>query len=118
MNGKADLHLHTTYSDGALSPYDLIKKAKSVGLVAISITDHDSVGALDVASEMGKVLEIEVIPGMELSASVDDLEVHILGYFMDYRDKKLLDALSVFQEKRLRRAERIVDKLNRMNIPL
>ena len=55
---------------------------------------------------------------MELSASYKNTEIHILGYFMDYHNKVLEDALAVFREKRRRRAERIVDKLNRMNIPL
>src|SRR5258708_34221984 len=55
---------------------------------------------------------------MEVSATIDECEVHILGYFMDYHDKTLVEALALFREKRLRRAERIVGKLNRMNIPL
>jgi 3',5'-nucleoside bisphosphate phosphatase len=118
LDAKADLHLHTTYSDGALSPYQLISKAKQAGLSIISITDHDSVGAVDEAVEIGREFDIEVVPGMELSANLGDLEVHILGYFMDCQDAPLLAALAVFREKRLRRAERIVGKLNRMNIPL
>lgn len=118
MDGRADLHTHTTYSDGALSPYDLVKKAKSVGLNIISITDHDTVGGLDEAIEIGREFDVEVIPGVELSASLKDMEVHILGYFFDYKNKILLDALAVFRQERLKRAERIVDKLNRMNIPL
>ncbi len=118
MEGKADLHTHTTYSDGSLSPYELIKKAKSAGLRVISITDHDSVSALDEAIEIGKEFDVEVIPGMELSATHDGTEMHILGYLMDYHNKALEEALSIFREKRLRRVERMVDKLNRMNIPL
>lgn len=118
MEGKADLHTHTTYSDGSLSPYELIKKAKSVGLSAISITDHDSVSGLDDAIEIGKEFDVQVVPGMELSANHNDSEVHILGYLMDYHNKALQEALAIFREKRLRRVERIVDKLNRMNIPL
>ena len=59
MNAKADLHLHTTYSDGALSPYELVKKAKAAGLEIISITDHDSVGAFDEAIEIGKEFDVD-----------------------------------------------------------
>ena len=118
MEPLADLHLHTTYSDGALSPYELIRKAHGAGLRIISITDHDSVGAIDEASDLAKEFDLEIVPGMELSATVNQSEVHILGYFMDYHDKALLEALALFREKRLRRAERIVGKLNRMNIPL
>lgn len=118
MDGKADLHMHTTYSDGTLSPYELISKAKSVGLNVISITDHDSTGALDEAIEIGKEFDLEVVPGMELSATLMDSEIHILGYFMDFHNQILVDALAIFREERRRRVERIVDKLNQMNIPL
>ena len=118
MERKADLHTHTTHSDGALSPYELITKAKNAGLSIISITDHDSVSALEEAVEFGKESGVEVIAGMELSTSFNDQEIHILGYFVDYRSKTLLDALAVFRGRRRKRAERIVDKLNRMNIPL
>ncbi|MBI4547442.1 MAG: PHP domain-containing protein [Ignavibacteriae bacterium] len=118
MDAKADLHTHTIYSDGALSPYELITKAKSVGLETISITDHDSVSGLDEADDTGKKLNVEVVPGVELSASFDGEEVHILGYFIDYRSQSLLSALDVFRKERIQRAERIVDKLNQINIPL
>lgn len=118
MDGRADLHLHTTYSDGSLSPSDLVVKAKNVGLSVISITDHDSVGAIEEAIQVGKESGVEVIPGMELSASYQNMEVHILGYFMDYTNSVLQEALAIFRENRLKRIARIVDKLNRMNIPL
>jgi len=118
VDGIADLHLHTTYSDGTLSPGELVRKAAAVGLTLISITDHDSVGGLDEASDVGKTCGVEVIPGMELSAAFDGSEIHILGYFMDYHNQNLADSLSGFREERLKRAERIVNKLNRMNIPL
>ncbi|MBI1804197.1 MAG: PHP domain-containing protein [Ignavibacteriae bacterium] len=118
MDGRADLHLHTTYSDGSLSPADLVAKVKNAGLSIISITDHDSVGAIDEAIRIGKELGVEVIPGMELSASYQHMEVHILGYFMDYTNRALQESLAIFRENRLKRIARIVDKLNRMNIPL
>lgn len=110
--------MHTIYSDGALSPPELIAKAKDAGLQVVSITDHDSVSGLEEAFEAARNLQLEVVPGMELSAMMNGFEIHILGYFMDFRDKSLLDSLAGFREERLRRAERIVDKLNRMNIPL
>ena len=118
MNGRADLHTHTIHSDCALSPYDLIKKAKSVGLNIISITDHDSVSGIDEAIDIGKEFDVEVIPGVELSATLNDVEIHILGYFVDFRNEALRDALAGFRDERLKRAERIVNKLNSMNIPL
>jgi predicted metal-dependent phosphoesterase TrpH len=118
MDGKADLHIHTLYSDGALSPAEVVQAAYTAGLSTISITDHDSVSALEEATELGRTLGVEVIPGVELSAAVDDTEIHILGYFFDFQNEVLLESLAEFREERLRRAERIVNKLNSMNIPL
>jgi predicted metal-dependent phosphoesterase TrpH len=118
VDGKADLHTHTTNSDGALSPYELITKAKSVGLSIISITDHDTVNGIDEAIEISKEFDIEVIPGTELSATYHGNEIHILGYFVDHTNPILLESLAFYRAERLKRVERIVDKLNRMNIPL
>jgi len=116
--GRADLHSHTTHSDGALSPYDLIQRAHSVGLEVLSITDHDNVGALDEATEWGAGLGMEVVPGLELSVSLGEKDVHILAYFFDHRNPDLLDYLTFFRRERLKRAERIVHKLNSINVPL
>ena len=118
MEGRADLHLHTTYSDGALSPADLILKAKNAGISIISVTDHDSVGAIEEATRLGQASGVEVIAGVELSASYLNTEVHILGYFVDHTNKTLQTALDIFRKNRVKRVARIVDKLNRMNIPL
>lgn len=114
----ADLHTHTIHSDGALSPRELIVRAKNAGLDAISITDHDTINALEEAASLSAELGVEVIPGVELSTNCGGNEVHILGYFFDVTDENLRESLTVFREERLKRVERIVDKLNRMNIPL
>lgn len=115
---RADLHTHTIHSDGALVPYDLIQRAHSAGLEVLSITDHDNVGALDEAIEWGKGLGMEVITGLELSVSLGEKDVHVLAYFIDHRNQDLLDYLTFFRRERLKRAERIVQKLNKLNIPL
>ncbi len=113
---KADLHSHTFYSDGKLSPEELIQKARLTGIDTLSITDHDSVEGIDEAVHFGKLNDIEIIPGVELSSEHNGHEVHVLGYFMDYKNPQLLQFLSSFREKRLRRAEKIVEKLNSMNV--
>ncbi len=118
VDGRADLHLHTVHSDGALTPRELLVKARDAGLSVVSITDHDSVGALDLALLDARSLAIEIVPGVELSASYQNGEIHILGYFVDCSNKILLDALAVFREKRKLRVERIVNKLHKLNIPL
>jgi len=111
---KADLHLHTNYSDGKLTPFQLIDLSVKSGLSIISITDHDNVNALEQAVEYGNQKGIQVIPGVEISADLDDQEVHILGYFIDYKNQKMLEFLSASRELRINRNEKIVRKLNEM----
>jgi hypothetical protein len=118
MDGKADLHIHTTFSDGAYSPRDVLQLAGRAGLTTISITDHDHVGAIDEAIAIGRDCGIHVIPGVELSASVGDVDIHILGYFLDHHNERLLEYLSHLRAERFKRAERIVGKLHNLNIPL
>ncbi len=118
MDGKADLHMHTTHSDGVFTTEELLRRVKDVGLTTISITDHDNVGAIDEAIQVGKTLGVEVISGVELSSTVGEQDVHILGYFIDHKSQNLLDYLAFFRIERVRRAERIVGKLNDLNIPL
>ncbi len=118
MDVRADLHLHTSHSDGAYPPREVLAKVKTAGISVISITDHDNIGAIEEAQEAGRELGVEVVPGVELSASFEVAEIHILGYFFDTTHPALREALSIFRERRLKRAERIVDKLNKLNIPL
>ena len=115
---KADLHTHTYYSDGKFSPEILVRKAKDCGLHSISVTDHDNVDGIDEATGAGKEFNVEVIPGVELSSECRGNEVHVLGYFMDYKSPKLQEHLLEFRKKRKIRAEKIVEKLNELHIPL
>lgn len=116
--GRADLHLHTHHSDGAFSPYELIRRARNAGLSVISITDHDNVAAVDESIAWGREMNVDIIPGLELSVAMGEKDVHLLAYFFDHTNKNLLDYLSFFRHERVKRAERIVDKLNKINIPL
>ena len=115
---RADLHLHTSYSDGVYAPREIVDKARAAGIFTLSITDHDNVGGFDQAVEYGKSVGVEVIPGVELSAAMGEKDVHILAYFIDCKSRSLLDYLSFFRYERLKRAERIVEKLNKINIPI
>jgi hypothetical protein len=118
MSGRADLHLHTTHSDGTLSVAELIRRTKAAGLTTVSITDHDTVDAVPAALEEGKAAGLDVLPGVELSVSVGEQDVHILGYLFDHTDRNLLEHLSYYRVERVKRAERIVEKLNDLNLPL
>jgi predicted metal-dependent phosphoesterase TrpH len=118
LNNKTDLHLHTNHSDGALSTEELLTRSRKNGLNCISIVDHDNVSAVGEAIPLGKQLGIEVIPGVELSTIINDYEIHILGYFIDNKNENLLEYLKFFRTERITRAKRIVEKLNKLKIPL
>lgn len=81
-NKIIDLHTHSTYSDGSMTPIELVKHAKASGLSAIALSDHDNSEGVNQAVTCGKEVGIEVIPAIELSAQ-SETETHILGYFID-----------------------------------
>ena len=116
-----DLHIHTTFSDGALSPTEVVSYASKVGLSAISITDHDCVDGISEAIEAGKKYGVEVVPGIELSAELDNVsrtEMHILGYYVNHKSKSFLDSLSIFKKVRIQRANEIYSKLEKLGMKL
>ncbi|MGE5400125.1 MAG: PHP domain-containing protein, partial [Ignavibacteriales bacterium] len=118
MNGKIDLHLHTTCSDGVYSPLEIVTKAKKAGLDVISITDHDNLAGIEAATEFGKQLGVEVIPGVEISTDIEDKEVHLLGYFIDIYHDEFQKYLSFFRQERYNRALRIIKKLNNQGVSI
>ena len=118
MIPRIDLHMHTSYSDGFYSPFELIKKAADRRLDVISITDHDSVNSIEEAITIGKDFGITVIPGVEISTDIEDKEVHLLGYFIDINFPELKKYLSYFREERYHRATRIINKLNNIGIEI
>jgi len=114
-----DLHVHTTYSDGNFTPKEIIKYCKKLNIVAVSITDHDTTDGIEEAIEEGKKEGVEVIPGVELSAEYEEScegEVHILGYYIDYKNKVLQQKLELFRKAREERAYKIIEKLKKLNI--
>ncbi|MFZ1290737.1 MAG: PHP domain-containing protein [Melioribacteraceae bacterium] len=118
MKIKADLHTHTTYSDGALSPQELLDLAHKKQISVIGITDHDSVNGIDEAIKYGEKIGIEIVPGVEISTDIEDSEIHILGYFINYKDKELNKVLKFFRDERIERAKRIIKKLNKLEIEI
>jgi len=115
---RADLHLHSTYSDGVHSPRHLIELAAAAGLSAVSITDHDAVDGIEEAQAAGQTLGVEVIPGVELSTNERGIELHVLGYFIDPKCEQLKEYLRFFQEERLKRVQKIVDLLKAVGCPV
>ncbi len=111
---RFDLHVHTTASDGTLTPAELVRRAAASELTAIAITDHDSVEGVPEALEAAASLASSpvVIPGVELSAVHDGRDVHILGYFVRYADTDLQGHLFDLRTARINRARAIVDALS------
>ena len=115
---SADLHMHSTFSDGDWTPEKLVKSGRRVGLAAIALTDHDSVDGLKQAALFGAMHGIEIIPGVEISAFDEGVDLHILGYGFDPDHVELRAMLLRSQEARLTRAARMVEKLNQLGAPL
>lgn len=108
-----DLHTHTIHSDGALTPGDLVKKAKEVDLAAIAVTDHENTDGLESAKRVGKELGVEIIPAVEITSHPNpDTEHHILGYFIDYKDEKFQKEMVKIQKSREERSKKVIKNLN------
>jgi 3',5'-nucleoside bisphosphate phosphatase len=124
-----DLHAHTTVSDGGDDPRDLVRKASSLGLSAIAVTDHDNDAGCADAVDEGTKLGVEVVPGVEISCDVEDLAergfkpssrptMHLLGYFIPQADNPLSEGLADLQYHRANRNRIIVDRLNELGIDI
>ena len=119
MATEIDLHLHTTASDGRLSPTEVVRLAAGQGLKQMTISDHDSTEGLAEAFEESKNFpDLRIIPAIELSTDVPGDEIHMLGYFIQYDDKEFQDILKQFRTGRLDRAQEMVRKLAALGIVL
>ncbi len=109
----ADLHVHTTASDGVLSPKEIVARAHGAGLSCIAVTDHDGVGGIEEAVAAGAELGMKIIPGIEIStiSEADNEEIHMLGYFIRWRNKSLQNWLDGIISDRKERAAKMVENL-------
>ncbi len=107
----ADLHIHSTYSDGSLTPFEIVEVSAELQLKVISITDHDTVSGVEETIEAAQGA-IEVIPAVEMSSNIGDLDIHILGYYVDYHDDDLLTYLESFKKHRIERVKKIMRNLS------
>ena len=114
----ADLHIHTKFSDGTFAPEYVVREAQKKGLSCIAITDHDEVEGCAPAIKEAEKFDIEVIPGVELSAEIGNYEIHILGYFIDWQEKWFQDKLRQICDVRRKRALTIIEKLKARGIVL
>lgn len=106
-----DLHLHTDCSDGALSPVDLVRAARTAGLDSIAVTDHDTVAGVRAAEEEGRAAGIEVLAGIEVSADSPAGTCHVLGFLVDPGSSFLREPLAYLRAQRRRRVAEIVERL-------
>ena len=115
---RIDLHTHSYASDGSLSPAEVIKAAKNANLKAIALTDHDTIDGVREALEAAGQLDIECIPGIELSAFYKNLEVHIVGLFLNIDDPKLNQRLNDFRMIRENRNTRMIEKMQAAGVDI
>ena len=114
---RVDLHIHSTASDGRLSPAEVVHKSAELGLTIIAIADHDSVDGIAPALAAANASPwLKVIPCVEISTDVPQGEVHVLGYFIDYTDQKLRATLERFRNSRQERAQGMVAKLRSLGV--
>lgn len=113
---EADLHCHTTASDGLLSPTELVQLAAELGLKAIGLTDHDTIQGWEEAEQAGAMYRIQIIRGLELSTDWLGKEVHILGYALDSSSNYLTDRLMDLREAREKRIVKILNRLRDLGI--
>src|SRR5580700_1512352 len=107
-----DLHAHTTASDGQYTPAELVRHAAELGLTAIAVTDHDTVEGVAEAVEAGPRYNVEVVPGIELSAQIDRGQCHLLGYLIDPTTPALVDRLNEVRTNRNNRNIKLIARLN------
>lgn len=115
-----DLHVHSNFSDGTLSPEQIVDLAVQKGLSAFALTDHDTVAGIDMAQDYIKKTNapLQVIPGVELSAEYHKKEIHIVGLFVDHHNETLINTNNIFVERRLRRNEQMVENFQKAGIPM
>ena len=114
----ADLHLHTNFSDGTYTPEELAGHVARCGFKAAALTDHDTMEGCPRMGVACQALGVEFVPGTELTAEQDGFELHMLGYFLDAQNPRLVVDLAKFQEVRQQRIHEMVARINRMGVPL
>lgn len=114
----ADLHIHSTASDGTLMPEEIVELALKKNLSVISLTDHDTTDGIVRALNSARGTNLEVIPGVEINTDWEDTEVHILGYYIDYHSQQLQQILHEMRQARDLRAAKMIEKLKELGISI
>lgn len=115
---RADLHCHSTYSDGSMTPEEIVRLAASLDLQGLSITDHDNINSYAAALPFAKELNIELISGVEFSSIHKGSSVHILGYGYRHTHKEIIDFCKHHRLRRIERCKKILSLLKDMKMPI
>ncbi|HSC78540.1 MAG TPA: PHP domain-containing protein [Candidatus Acidoferrales bacterium] len=115
---RADLHLHSHYSDGLESPAEVVKRARAAGLDLIALADHDSMGGCGEAQQTAAQVGLSVIPAAEFTATLDGREVHLLGYFSAQPGREVTEHLKRMQAFRRGRIETTLERLQQRGVPV
>jgi predicted metal-dependent phosphoesterase TrpH len=115
---RADLHTHSTASDGLYAPSELLKQAHEAGLEVLALTDHDSTNGIPEAQEAAQQYGIDLIPGIEINTDINGKEVHVLGYFIDFMQPAFQASLQTLRNSRVVRAQRMVEKLRQQGFDI
>ncbi len=118
MNGAVDLHLHTTCSDGLVTPDQLLEKVRHEKLAAFAITDHDTLEGYSQVKKLLREGDPKLVPGVELSVMMETQDLHLLVYELDPEDEEFNSRLAEFQNQRNQRARLMVDKLKELGLDL
>ncbi len=116
MPSFADLHIHTYYSDSTSSPQEVVDQAVKNGLSCIAITDHDVTDGIAPTQEAAKAVNLEVIPGIELSSEFEGKDIHILGYFIDFKKGPLVEKIESYLDERVKRMKQMIFNLQSFGI--
>jgi hypothetical protein len=113
-----DLHVHSTASDGTLTPTEVVQEAARRNLSTIALTDHDTVDGIKEALAAAKTTDLTVIPGIELTCHMSGKEIHMLGYFLNYEDELFLSRLKKLRENRTNRNIRMLEAFQKDGFPI
>ena len=113
---EVDMHIHTVESDGTYTPEEIMMRAIKNNVIALAITDHDTVAGIESGKKIADRYGLEFIEGIEISCNVGDLEVHVLGYYLNLQDKVFLGELEVLEKARDERNRKIIEKFEKLGI--
>jgi predicted metal-dependent phosphoesterase TrpH len=113
-----DLHMHTTASDGRCTPRELVDRVVAAGITVMAVTDHDTTASIDEVRELARARGIEAHSGIEITAVEDGRDLHVLGYFLDPAEARLIEFLRVQRETRVRRVHAIAARLAELGVPI